>query len=78
MAWVVSEKGLNRDALVGSTALVTVPFNNQHPGRIQVDLDGTLLSLQATTEAVQEFEAGDRVLILDLTADYAVVTAKPS
>lgn len=78
MAWVVSEKGLNRDTLVGSTALVTVPFNNQHPGRIQVDLDGTLLSLQAATEAVQEFEAGDRVVILDLTPDYAVVTAESS
>lgn len=77
IAWVVSETSIDRGALVGATAQVTVPFNHQHRGRIQVNLDGTLLSLQAIAQTEQEFEEGDRVVIQDLKTDCVLVVAAP-
>ncbi|MGA1602217.1 MAG: NfeD-like protein [Prochlorothrix sp.] len=73
IAWVVSEERIDRSVLVGSSARVTVPFDRQSTGRIQVEVEGTWLSLQATTELDQEFVQDDRVVILDLQPDCAVV-----
>ncbi|BAZ67009.1 MAG: NfeD family protein [Pelatocladus maniniholoensis HA4357-MV3] len=52
------------DNIVGSYGTVEIPLNHNSPGKIRVNLKGSLVDFVALTDETQEFFQGDRVVVV--------------
>ncbi len=50
--------------IVGCFGTVEVPFNHNSPGKVRVNLKGSLVDFVAFTNETQQFNQGDRVVIV--------------
>ncbi|TBR60967.1 NfeD-like protein [Mastigocladus laminosus UU774] len=52
------------DNIVGSYGTVEIPLNHNSPGKIRVNIKGSLVDFVALTDENQEFFPGDRVVVV--------------
>ena len=60
--------------LVGLCGIVELPFDAESKGKIRVDVKGSMVDLLALTDDQQEFQIGDRVLIIQMQENKVWVT----
>ena len=60
--------------LVGLYGTVELPFDAGSRGKVRVDVRGSMVDLSALTDDEQGFQVGDRVLIIQMTANKVWVT----
>ena len=60
--------------LVGLCAIVELPFDAHSKGKVRVDVKGSMVDLVALTDDQQEFQVGDRVLIIQMQGNKVLVT----
>lgn len=54
------------DNIVGCFGTVEVPFNRNSPGKVRVNLKGSLVDFVAFTEENQQFQQGDRIVVVGM------------
>ena len=64
--------------LVGLCGIVELPFDTNSKGKIRVDVRGSIVDLVALTDDSQEFQVGDRVLIIQMQNNKVWVTRHDS
>ncbi|WP_315788029.1 NfeD family protein [Fischerella sp. JS2] len=52
------------DNIVGCYGTVEIPLNRKSPGKIRVNLKGSLVDFVALTDETQQFHQGDRVVVV--------------
>ncbi|PLZ29684.1 NfeD-like protein [Fischerella thermalis WC542] len=50
--------------IVGCYGTVEIPLNRSSPGKIRVNLKGSLVDFVALTDETQQFHQGDRVVVV--------------
>lgn len=66
---------IDPDCLIGKNAIVEVPFDAQHRGKVRVQYRQQTLFLTATTHQTEPLVPGDTVVIIESTG--AIVTVLP-
>ena len=66
------------DDLIGLEGIVELPFDADSRGKVRVDVKGSMVDLLAQTEEQQEFQVGDRVLIIQMQANKVWVVRNDS
>lgn len=66
------------DDLVGLCGIVELPFDATCKGKVRVDVKGSMVDLIALTDDEQEFQVGDRVLIIQMKANKVWVVRSES
>jgi membrane protein implicated in regulation of membrane protease activity len=56
--------GILAGAFIGSYGTVEIPLNHNSPGKIRVNIKGSLVDFVALTDENQEFFPGDRVVVV--------------
>ena len=60
--------------VIGLCGIVELPFDNDSKGKVRVDVKGSMVDLVALTDDYQEFQVGDRVLIIQMQGNKVWVT----
>ena len=63
---------------IGLYATVEVPFNANSKGKIRINIKGSVVDLAAITEEVREFNPGDRVFVIQMQDNKALVVSEES
>ncbi|MCC0179674.1 NfeD family protein [Waterburya agarophytonicola K14] len=64
--------------LVGLCGIVELPFDENSKGKVRVDVRGSMVDLIALTDDKQEFQVGDRILIIQMQNNKVWVTRHES
>lgn len=60
--------------LIGLCATVELPFSDETRGKVRVEVKGSMVDLVALTDDREEFQIGDRVLIIQMQNNRVWVT----
>ncbi|GAB1543727.1 hypothetical protein NUACC21_64030 [Scytonema sp. NUACC21] len=61
------------DNVVGSFGTVEVPFNHNSPGKVRINIKGSLVDFVALTDENQQFNQGDRVVVVAIKGNKVCV-----
>lgn len=57
------------DNVVGSFGVVEVPLNNESPGKVRVNLKGSLVDFVAFSDEIHQFNQGDSVVVVRINGN---------
>jgi membrane protein implicated in regulation of membrane protease activity len=67
---------VDSNSLIGLIGIVQIPFDKNSKGKVRVNLQGNLIDLLAITEAEEQFNLGDKVLILQFQDNRVLVISE--
>lgn len=69
---------IKAEDIVGLYGTVEIPFNADSKGKIRVDIKGSMVDLMAITDESREFNPGDRVFVIQMQDNKALVVSEKS
>jgi membrane protein implicated in regulation of membrane protease activity len=66
------------DNVIGRLGTVEIPFNHSSPGKVRVEVKGSLVEFVAFVDQKQEFSRGDRVVVVAMKGNKVWVVAENS
>jgi membrane protein implicated in regulation of membrane protease activity len=67
---------VDNHSLIGLMGIVQIPFDKNSKGKVRVNVQGSLIDLVAITEAAEQFNIGDKVLILQFKDNKVLVISE--
>ncbi len=64
--------------VIGLYGTVEIPFDANSKGKIRVDMKGSMVDVMAITEEAKDFLPGDRVFVIQMRENKALVVAAES
>ena len=69
---------IKSEDIIGLYATVEIPFNAESKGKIRVNIKGSMVDVIAITDESREFKTGDRVFIIQMRENKALVVSEDS